>query len=203
MDRIIIDRNHLEKVGLTMAEFAYMVASFGTTSIQELHENLVSKGYIGGKYEGGKPVSIFLTEEGNALFNEGLLVPEASDYSEDTLLEFAESLKELYPKGKKIGNTVWAEGPRLIVRRLRTFFKKYGNNYTLEQIKEATKIYIESFNGSYTYMQTLKYFIFKEPVGKGGDVEPQSQLYNILEDPESFKNNTLNNEEWLSEMLIK
>ena len=66
---------------------------------------------------------------------------------------------------------------------------KYGE-YTDEQVIEATKAYVASFNGNYTYMQLLKYFIWKnkvtgEEVVRGrvvGEVERQSQLAAWIED---------------------
>ena len=76
--------------------------------------------------------------------------------------------------------------------RLSKFFLKYGNNHTDEEIINATKRYVDSFNGNYQYMQLLKYFIWKnkvtgEEVVRGrivGEVERQSQLAAWLEDKE-------------------
>ena len=74
---------------------------------------------------------------------------------------------------------------------------KYGE-YSDEQIIQATKAYVDSFNGNYTYMQLLKYFIWKnkvtgEEVVRGrivGEVEKQSQLAAWIEDaPEKTVNN--------------
>lgn len=67
------------------------------------------------------------------------------------------------------------------MRRLKLFFKKYGNEYTDEQIIQATKKYVEGFNGNYTYMRLLKYFIFKEKVGASGEVEGDSELISYIE----------------------
>ena len=70
--------------------------------------------------------------------------------------------QELFPKGKKPGTTqYWTEGTSLIVKRLKVFFKKYGE-YTDEQILSAAERYIKSFNGNYSYMRVLKYFILKD-----------------------------------------
>ena len=69
----------------------------------------------------------------------------------------------------------------MIVRRLKLFFKKYGNTYTDEQIIQATSKYVEGFNGNYTYMRLLKYFIFKEKVGAASEVEGDSELISYIE----------------------
>ena len=100
----------------------------------------------------------------------------------DRLVQLATRLKEIFPKGKKDGtNYYWADGVALIVRRLKLFFKKYGNTYTDEQIIQATSKYVEGFNGNYTYMRLLKYFIFKEKVGAAGEVEGDSELISYIE----------------------
>ena len=61
------------------------------------------------------------------------------------------------------------------------FFKKYGADYTDEQIIQATKSYVESFNGDYRFMRVLKYFIFKEEKGADGMVESTSDLINRID----------------------
>ena len=94
----------------------------------------------------------------------------------------ATRLKEIFPKGKKDGtNYYWADGVALIVRRLKLFFKKYGNTYTDEQIIQATEKYVQGFNGNYQYMRLLKYFILKEKIGAAGEVEGDSELISYIE----------------------
>ena len=48
-----------------------------------------------------------------------------------------------------------------IEKKLKSFKKRYGN-YTDEDIIKATENYIKSFNGNYTYLKLLKYFIWKD-----------------------------------------
>ena len=69
----------------------------------------------------------------------------------------------------------------MIVRRLKLFFKKYGNKFTDEQIIQAAEKYVQGFNGNYQYMRLLKYFIFKEKVGANGEVEGDSELISYIE----------------------
>ena len=100
----------------------------------------------------------------------------------ERLENLSKQLKEIYPKGKKPGtNYYWTEGPILIIRRLTSFFKKYGTGYTDEQIIEATKKYVEGFNGNYQYMRLLKYFIFKEDLNANNEVEGSSDLVTYIE----------------------
>ena len=74
-------------------------------------------------------------------------------------------------------------------------FKKYGSNFTNEQIIQATEKYVEGFNGSYQYMRLLKYFIFKEKVGANGEIEGDSELISYIENADEEEN--LKNE-WTS-----
>ena len=79
----------------------------------------------------------------------------------------------------------------MIVRRLKLFFKKYGNEFTDEQIVQAAEKYVQGFNGNYQYMRLLKYFIFKEKVGANGEVEGDSELISYIENADqtdSLKN---------------
>ena len=92
-------------------------------------------------------------------------------------------LREIFPKGIKTGSAAWRGNKREITLRLQKFFKIY-DKYTDEEIISATKKYVESFNGNYTYMRILKYFILKDEVKVGEEgryVEQVSELANFLE----------------------
>ena len=56
---------------------------------------------------------------------------------------------------------MWRDSTAVIARKLKTLVVKYDYEFTEEQALKATKAYVESFNGDYTYMQLLKYFILK------------------------------------------
>ena len=109
----------------------------------------------------------------------------------------ADKLREIFPAGKKPGYAyTWRDSTSCIADRLKKFFLKYGD-YPDEDIIRVTKEYVDSFNGNYTYMQLLKYFIWKnkvtgEEVVRGrivGEVERQSQLAAYLEDTPDKKVN--------------
>ena len=110
--------------------------------------------------------------------------------SDSSYTELANKLREIYPAGKKPGYAyTWRDSTSCIADRLKKFKLKYGS-YSDEDIINATKAYVNSFNGDYKYMQLLKYFIWKnkvtgeELVGGRivGEVEKQSQLAAYLED---------------------
>lgn len=103
--------------------------------------------------------------------------------------ELACELMEVFPKGKKAGtNVYWRGNKKDITLRLKKFFKLYSN-YTKEQILEAAKRYVSSFDGKYDYMRVLKYFIWKaeRKIGEDGKlfIEETSELANVIENEDS------------------
>ena len=109
----------------------------------------------------------------------------------DRCESLAIQLRALFPKGVKSGTTAWRGNLREITLKLQKFFKLYGNQWTDEQIVEATKRYVSSFNGIYTYMRTLKYFILKNThklyENGVGFVEETSDLATCLENPDKVE----------------
>lgn len=96
-------------------------------------------------------------------------------------VSIAKQLKNLFPKGKKPGtNQYWAEGEAVIAKRLHKFYDKYGK-FDDESIINATKKYIEGFNGDYRFMRTLKYFIYAEKINAAGEQESTSDLLTYIE----------------------
>jgi len=135
------------------------------------------------------PDYVTLTDTGEHIV-ESLMASSVNVVSEERCTQLAEKLREIFPAGKKPGYAyTWRDSVSCIADRLKKFFMKYGE-YTDEQVIEATKAYVASFNGNYTYMQLLKYFIWKnkvtgEEVVRGrivGEVEKQSQLAAWIED---------------------
>jgi len=139
------------------------------------------------------PKDIELSDTGKYTLESALADSNSNSRSEERLKALANSLRELFPAGKKPGYAyLWRDSESCIVDRLKKFFLKYGDNHTDEEIIDATKRYVASFNGNYQYMQLLKYFIWKnkvtgEEVVRGrivGEVERQSQLAAWLENTE-------------------
>lgn len=115
-----------------------------------------------------------------------VLLESDKDIPKDTDLNYlVGQLRELFPKGIKTGSAAWRGNVREIKLRLQKFFKIYENTYSDEAIIDATKKYVESFNGNYTYMRILKYFILKDEVkiDEEGNryIEQVSELANFLE----------------------
>ena len=141
------------------------------------------------------PEWVSLSQNGEYLVESIMADSSTSPSTEDRFTLLAEKLREIFPAGKKPGYAyTWRDSPSCIADRLKKFFIKYGE-YTDEQVIEATKAYVASFNGNYQYMQLLKYFIWKnkvtgEEVVRGrivGEVEKQSQLAAWIEDASEKK----------------
>lgn len=109
--------------------------------------------------------------------------------SETEILELADNLMKVFPTGRKEGTaSYWRGNRKEIKERLQKFFKLYGNKYSSEEILDAARRYVGFFNGQYTYMRVLKYFIWKsdkkiDEEGKGY-VEEVSDLATFIENAE-------------------
>lgn len=129
---------------------------------------------------------LFITEAWADKIARILLLSDQEVPSEDRLDTLAAKLMEIFPKGKKEGTSVYWKGNKKDNKlRLQKFFKLYGNTYTDEQIITAAKQYVESFNGNYSYMRALKYFIWKDERKTDGEgklyVEEVSDLATYIE----------------------
>lgn len=161
-----IDLKVCHKYGLKVSRVLALLAIYQCSKVkinldQVLHE-LLEQCKIGQKENG----SYFLYENtletlGNILTESETIVPEP-----DELIPVAQQLREIFPKGKKDGtNSQWRESTSLIVKRLQKFIKIFGEEYKdYNKILAAAKEYVDSFNGNYAYMRTLKYFILKDEI---------------------------------------
>ena len=155
----------------------------------------------------------FLLDLGSSIFNEetkyklsrkanealSCILAESTDVvakRTTNIEELADKLREIYPNGKIFNTNYYYRCNRQdIINKLKTFFKMYGTKYTDEQIINATQKYINSFNGNYTYLKLLKYFIWKDERLKGESV--QSLLADFIEN-ESSEDTT--NTDWTVEL---
>lgn len=175
---------------ITIAEALMLICYSNDVNFELARDSLISKGYITAKRdEKYNPIGWIVTSNGASVVNSVILDSEKDENKEDSLTSLAIQLKDIFPKGKKDGtNLYWAEGTALIVRRLKLFFKKYGTIYSDEEIIQAARNYIKSFNGNYQYMKVLKYFIFKEKLGANREVEGESELINYIENADQEEN---------------
>lgn len=180
---ICLSKEGCQKNNISLAEALLMLAIHNNADLDAAQKELIKKGYMTANRDDlFQQVGWRLTNKGTEVIDSVIVDSDKKQEPNDRLAQLAIRLKEIFPKGKKDGtNYYWADGVALIVRRLKLFFKKYGNTYTDEQIIQATRKYVEGFNGNYTYMRLLKYFIFKEKVGAAGEVEGDSELISYIE----------------------
>ena len=166
-----------------------------STTTDDTYKSLVDKGLI--TKANGTMQSLnrkySATEKGIVLADELVADSEKNIVAkEDSIKELADKLRSIYPEGKMEGTSYYYRCNKAdIIRKLKSFFRRYGE-YTPEQIIEATQRYISSFNGNYTYLRLLKYFIWKDE-NKDGETLQVSQLADWIEN----KNETnANNTDW-------
>ena len=154
-----------------------------STTTDDTYKSLVDKGLI--TKANGTMQSLNrkynATEKGIILADELIADSEESIVvKEDSIKGLADKLRSIYPEGKMAGTSYYYRCNRAdIVRKLKSFFRRYGE-YTTEQIIEATQRYVNSFNGNYTYLRLLKYFIWKDE-NKDGETLQVSQLADWIE----------------------
>lgn len=160
MDKVSINKDVLEKNNLSMDEFLVLLLTYNKANIQEVKQSLVEKGLADFSVFDDELVISSTTKD---LITSITIDSDVKVLSKDKeFKELADKLKELFPKGKKAGTTyMWRDSTAVIARKLKTLVVKYEYEFTEEQAIKATKAYVESFNGDYTYMQLLKYFILK------------------------------------------
>lgn len=192
MDKVSINKDVLEKNNLSMDEFLVLLLTYNKANIQEVKQSLVEKGLADFSVFDDELVISSTTKD---LITSITIDSDVKVLSKDKeFRELADKLKELFPKGKKAGTTyMWRDSTAVIARKLKTLVVKYDYQFTEEQAIKATKAYVESFNGDYTYMQLLKYFILKSLP----DGEIKSDFMSYIEN-EGQEDELSDN--WLTEM---
>ena len=192
MDKVSINKDVLEKNNLSMDEFLVLLLTYNKANIQEVKQSLVEKGLADFSVFDDELIISSTTKD---LITSITIDSDVKVLSKDKeFRELADKLKELFPRGKKAGTTyMWRDSTAVIARKLKTLVVKYDYQFTEEQAIKATKAYVESFNGDYTYMQLLKYFILKSLP----DGEIKSDFMSYIEN-EGQEDELSDN--WLNEM---
>lgn len=120
---------------------------------------------------------------------------------EERLAILAEKMRSCFPEGKMPSTPYYYRcNKREVMLKLKKFFMQYGN-YKDEDIIDATKRFVASFNGNYRYLPLIKYFILKnKPVqdedGTNHMVE-YSSLADYLENKGNDDNIPTASDDWL------
>lgn len=196
--RFTIDEEVLNKYDLSIGDFMVLYLGMKSLNIKSIIESLIARG---------------LADKN--LFSEGDIV--VSDKIKDILstivvdsdknilnkdeefIELANELRDLYPAGRKEGTTyMWRGTTAEIVKKLKTLVVKYGYTFTKDQVINATKEYINSFNGNYKRMRLLKYFILKSERDADNNINVISELMSLIENAGQINSQK---EDWMSTMV--
>lgn len=186
--KLCIDADLCKKNKIPISTVLFIAALYLKSEItEETFDDACKRGFL--EYDGfdlmRQPINLKITKKGEE-YLESLILDSKNKSKIDTARfdALADKLRELFPEGKKAGcSLMWRDSTQTISKKLQAFVKRYGDNYTDEQIIAATKRYIQSFNGDYRYMQVLQYFIWKR-ITEDGESEYKSQLLSFLSNEE-------------------
>lgn len=188
---VTINSSVLQKYNLSIKEFLVLYLCFLETDIEKTINSLVEKRIADKNLYNN--IDLILSDNTKELIATILVESDkAVVNNQEKFNQLAEKMRELYPAGKKPGTTYyWKDSVPIIARKLETLVSKFNVNFTEEEVLNATRRYIDSFNGDYRYMQLLKYFILKTDRTTG---EVRSELLAFLanEDDEDSTDWTTN-----------
>lgn len=172
-----IESSALKSVGLSFEEFMVLVISYMGIDIDATKESLILKGHSGIRKDNS--ITLILSDQekariDNIIENRVERKIAGSGRTAEQLRNLADKMRNIFPEGYKYVDArkyAWRDSTAVIVKRLESWFKKYPNTHTDEQIIEATRHYVESFNGNYTLMKVLVYFIMKVEDRNGDRME--------------------------------
>lgn len=180
--KISINDEVCTKEGLQIEELLAVLLVKTGTDLSSLFQSLVDKKILVKDIFG----NYLVTQHWDDVVCSVILDSDKDRQPEDRLEALALELASIFPKEKKEGTCYYFRGNKKDnVLRLKKFFKLYGNKYTDEQILSAAKSYVASFNGNYSYMRILKYFIWKDAVKMDSEgkkyIEETSDLASWIE----------------------
>ena len=207
--KITIDEKVCTKHKMTLPEvlLALAIRAQGSNNIVE---NLINREILIRSNEKAPLITYLVTQHWSDVLDE--IISDSSgkvEKSDEELLELAKQMRELYPQGKmkdrygRMTPYYYRCNNSEVVKKLKKFFTIFGN-VPDEEILDATKRYVASFQGNYTGMRLIKYFILKDDIKPSedgtGHVEQISDLATFLENKES-EDEVVNNDEWTNKLV--
>ena len=113
----------------------------------------------------------------------------------------ANAMISLYPKGNKpYTSSSWRGNKMEVIQKLARLRELTNEDFDVDLLEKATKKYIESFNGDYTFMRTLPYFILKRTIDNG-TFTYRSDLLSVIENIKNPGNESLlPHEDWIADL---
>ena len=185
---------------------ALAIRAQGSTDVLE---NMVNREILVRPNEKAPLVTYLVTQHWSDVLDE--IIADSSgkvEKSDEELIQLAQKMRELYPQGKmkdRFGRATpyyYRCNNAEVVKKLKKFFTVFGD-VPDDDILDATKRYVASFQGNYTGMRLIKYFILKDDVRPSedgtGHVEQISDLATFLENKESEgEEGVTNSDDWLT-----
>lgn len=196
--KLTIDSNILDKNNITLEEFMLLYISAKNIDINSIKESIVAKNLA--EYDLFSENKLVVSDNTKELIANISIDSDKNVIDEDEkYTELAIKLREIYPSGRKEGTSYMWRGTTIeIARKLKTLVVKYKYTLNEDDIIQATKDYISSFNGNYRYMQLLKYFILKSVRDADGNTEVKSELMSLIENKGQLDSER---EDWVSTMI--
>ena len=184
--KFVFDTDKIEKFKTNGDVFIYLISHYLKCPITEDTFIKANKQGYTIKHESTSFPPYTISKQGIFKTEQHFLNSEMTVTSNgESFEEIADAMREVYPSGRKTGtNYMWRDSTAVIAQRLKALVKKYKVSFTKEEAVDATRRYIAGFNGNYTYMQILKYFISKQKPVEGAPAEQNSQFLSYLENKE-------------------
>lgn len=196
--KITIDEKILKENNITLNEFLVLLINYREVNLKDTSLSLVSKQIADKNIKSDEKIVL---SENTIKFIDKILIDSDKNIINDDerYTSLAKKIREIYPKGRKEGtNYMWRGTIAEISHKLKTLVVKYNYSFTDEEVIDATKYYVESFNGNYTYMPLLKYFILKTIRDADGNVDIKSELMATIENKEDIDNER---DDWTSNLV--
>ena len=154
---LIVKQNAYKKLGLSFEQFCYLLSLRFRISPEDFHY-LFDRRYI----DVDEHNNIKIGGKGYNTITEALRLSTVVQTDAETIQQLAETMATIFPTGKKPGTSkYWKGNSAIVIKKLTSFFKKYGL-YSPDVVIKATEAYVKSFGDETALMRILPYFIEKD-----------------------------------------
>ena len=194
--KLVIDKQTYEKYGISLEQLLILLSFKLSRDYQEAISDLEDRGMI---VFNNLEDTYSVTQNWNDILDDIICDSSEEINDEKRLTNLAKKIRECFPEGKMPGTAYYYRcNNREIFLKLKKFFTQYGN-YTDEEIIDATKRFVASYQGNYRYLPLAKYFISKNKTITDEDgtnhITEVSPLATYLENKEDAE--ISNSDDWL------
>ena len=184
---------------MTAEEFLIALAVRQADDLKKTLDNLLNREVL--VFKDGK---YYVTQHWSEVIDE-ILCDSSQESDEERLKNLAQKMMECYPQGKMPGTAYYYRCNNAEIRKkLKKFFLQYGD-YPDNEIIDATKRFVASYNGVYRYLPLLKYFISKNKsvMDEDGEnhVSEVSELASYLENKEEEQVVVTTSDDWMLNVI--